>query len=86
MRIRAQPGVSHWFHEREGSDSNISIQSEFDDGGLEVMVTGRLAANGDAHELLSFLLGWGANIEVLEPDYIRKRVAEDLQAAAARYA
>ena len=52
---------------------------------LEVVVTGRLAANGEAHELLSFLLGWGGKVEVLEPAAIRRRLADELRRAARRY-
>ena len=44
-----------------------------------------LAAGGDLHELLSFLLGWGARIEVLGPPEIRARVADEVGRAARRY-
>ena len=85
VRLRVEPSVAFWFQERREHDENVSVVREFDDGGLEAVVRGRLAQGGDAHELLSFLLGWGHNIEVLEPVSIRERVAKDLEAAAGRY-
>jgi predicted DNA-binding transcriptional regulator YafY len=85
VRLRVEPSVAFWFHERQEHDHNISITRQFDDGGLEVTISGRMAANGEGHELVSFLLGWGSNIEVLAPAHIRERVASDLRAAAERY-
>jgi predicted DNA-binding transcriptional regulator YafY len=85
VKLRAEPTVAAWFREREAHDENVRLVREFDDGGLEAVVTGWLAANGDAHELMSFLLGLGPNVEVLEPQEIRERVARELKAAAGRY-
>jgi predicted DNA-binding transcriptional regulator YafY len=78
--------VASWFREREAHDENVRLVREFDDGGLEAVVTGRLASNGDAHELMSFLLGLGPNVEVLEPQEIRDRVARELTTATERSA
>jgi predicted DNA-binding transcriptional regulator YafY len=61
VRLRAEPVVASWFRERETHDENVRMVREFNDGGLEAVVTGRLASNGDAHELMSFLLGLGPN-------------------------
>jgi predicted DNA-binding transcriptional regulator YafY len=85
VRLRAEPVVANWFREREARDDNVLVVREFDDGGLEALVTGRAAAGGDPHEMVSFLLGFGPSIEVLEPERVRKRVAADLRAAASRY-
>lgn len=86
VALRVDPEVAFWFHERAGREQNLRIAREFDDGGLEVRLTGNLAAGGDAHELLSFLLGWGPRIEVLGPPAIRERVREELARAVERYA
>ncbi|MEX2534473.1 MAG: WYL domain-containing protein [Trueperaceae bacterium] len=85
VRLRVEPSVAGWFQEQREHDENVSVVQEFDDGGLEVVIRGRLAEGGDAHELLSFLLGWGHNVEVLEPESVRERVARDLGVAAERY-
>lgn len=37
------------------------------------------------HELPSFLLGWGGRVEVRSPDFVRRRVQEELAMAVARY-
>src|SRR5579859_5602837 len=51
------------------------------DGSLywEVDVSGEM-------ELLSWIRSWGPDVEVLEPQTLRKRVADDVRAAAAIYA
>ena len=85
VRLLVDADVASWFHERQEVDANLRVVAELPGGRLEVVVTGRLAANGDAHELMSFLLGWGGKIEVLEPAAIRQRVAEELRQAARRY-
>jgi proteasome accessory factor B len=38
------------------------------------------------HEILVWILGWGADAEVMEPPELRSRVAEELRRAAAIYA
>lgn len=85
VRVRVDPSVAFWFREDQARTHNLHVVRERDDGGLEVDVTGNLAAGGDVHELLSFLLGWGSRVEVLSPDFVRDRVQEELAAAAARY-
>lgn len=83
--LRAAPQVAFWFREQRGNERQLRIVSELDDGSLEVELHANLAADGDVHELTSFLLGWGPAIEVLSPASVRERVAGDLRAAAARY-
>jgi predicted DNA-binding transcriptional regulator YafY len=40
---------------------------------------------GDATEILPWVLGWGATVEVLAPSALREAVAAEYRAAAARY-
>jgi predicted DNA-binding transcriptional regulator YafY len=40
----------------------------------------------DAQEILCWLLPWGRSVEVLSPDWLRARIAEEAQAIAARHA
>lgn len=85
VRLRVDPSVASWFRELREDDENVSVVGEFEDGGLEAVVRGRLAEGGDVHELLPFLLSWGQAIEVLEPETVRRKVASELESAAARY-
>ncbi|MEX2500925.1 MAG: WYL domain-containing transcriptional regulator [Trueperaceae bacterium] len=85
VRIRAAPEVAFWFRERRADGPDLQVTDEAADGSLTVEVHGNLAADGDLHELLSFLLGWGPKIEVLDPPQVRERIATELRAAAARY-
>lgn len=85
VRLLVDAEVASWFYEQQDVDANLRVLAEHPDGRLEVVVTGRLAANGEAHELLSFLLGWGGKVEVLEPAAIRRRLADELRRAARRY-
>lgn len=85
VRIRVDASVAFWFHEHRNDEPTFHIASTEPDGNLIVDVVGRRAAGGDVHELLSFLLGWGERIEVLEPMDIRNRIAHELRAAASAY-
>ena len=85
VRVRAAPAVAFWFRERRSDGPDLRIADEEPDGSLLVDVHGHLAADGDPHELLSFLLGWGPAVEVTDPPEVRARVARELRAAADRY-
>ncbi len=86
VHLRVDASVAFWFREHRGREPSLTIEREHDDGALDVDLHGRLAAGGDLHELTSFLLGWGAQVEVLGPPEIRARVADELARAATSYA
>jgi predicted DNA-binding transcriptional regulator YafY len=86
VRVRVRSSVAFWFEESDDRDQGLEIVARHDDGSLDVDVIGQRAADGDAHELVSFLLSWGPLIEVLAPDDVRTRIAEAHRAAAAAYA
>ena len=85
VRLRVDSSVAFWFREHRGCEPSLTIVAEGDDGALDVDLHGHLAADGDLHELLSFLLGWGPRIEVIDPPAVRERVAAAFREAAARY-
>lgn len=85
VRLRAQPSVASWFLERCEVDRSIEVAGSGPDGSLDVRLKGRLAKDGDAHELLSFILGWGSMVEVVGPPAVRDRVAAEMASAAAHY-
>ena len=85
VRLRVAPSAAFWFEEHRGREPALTIVNRHEDGGLDVDVHAELAADGDVHELLAFLLGWGPMIEVVRPAFVRARVAEALRAAAERY-
>ena len=84
--LRVDPSVASWFLEQQEVDRNVEVASEADDGSLEVVLRGRLAKDGDAHELLAFILSWGSKVEAIAPAAIRERVAAEAAAALQRYA
>ena len=86
VRIRVDASVAFWFHEHRSDEPTFEVVATEANGDLVVDVMGQRAAGGDVHELLSFLLGWGERIEVLDPPDIRERVAEELHRAASVYA
>ena len=47
-------------------------------------VTLRLCV-AEPREMLSWIRGWGAQVEVLAPDWLRRRVADELRSAADKY-
>lgn len=85
VRLRVDPSAAFWFEEHRGREPALTIVDRRTDGSLDVDVHAELAADGDVHELLAFLLGWGPMIEVVRPAFVRERVAEALRDAAARY-
>jgi len=59
--------------------------AEEEDGSHRVVLRGRLAKDGDAHELLAFVLSWGSKVEVLEPASMRERLVAEARAALSLY-
>jgi len=84
--LRVDPSVAAWFVEQQEFDRNIEVVGEEADGSLRVVLRGRLAKDGDAHELLAFILSWGSKVEALEPASVRERLASEARAALERYA
>lgn len=69
---------ARWIRERTWHPSQHLEPLE--DGGLRL----RLRVSG-AGDLLRWVLGYGRHVEVLEPEWLRTRVAEELVAAQQRY-
>jgi predicted DNA-binding transcriptional regulator YafY len=55
------------------------------DGQAIFTIAATVTPNGDAREVVAWLLSWGADIEVVSPPSIREQVSRELAAAAARY-
>lgn len=83
--LKVDASVAPWFVERQEIDRNVEVVSQEEDGSLRVVLRGRLAKNGEAHELLAFILGWGSKVEALEPASIRERIAAEARASLGRY-
>lgn len=84
--LRVHPSVAPWFEEQAEVDRSIEVLARHEDGSLEVGLKGRLAKDGEAHEILSFVLGWGPKVEVISPRSVRERVAAEVAAASGLYA
>jgi predicted DNA-binding transcriptional regulator YafY len=84
VTLRVAPSVARRF--RETREPRFEVQAEEPDGALVVRVRATLDADGRALELIPWLIGWAAGIEVLEPVEVRAAVAEGHRAAAALYA
>lgn len=69
----------------EGGDRNLRMGEKLPDGYRLVHVLGTLDDSGRPLELLPWLLGWGASIEVVGPPAVREQVREQLSAALGAY-
>ena len=79
-RVRFDAGVVRWVRERQPF---VFLREEaYADAGGPVFVY----LLRDERELLSWLLAWGAAVEVLEPPSLRARLAAEARAILARHA
>lgn len=77
VRVLFKPAVARWVQE----DSFFYVkQMETTPDGL--LVTLRVRQESD---LVQWLLGWGSNVRVLEPDSLQARLASELAAALNQY-
>lgn len=78
IKVRISPGAAHVARERIWHPSQEL--RELTDGGIEISLD--IPIN---YEIISWILGFGAAAEVMEPPSLRKRILGDLQKAASRY-
>ena len=78
VRVRFDRAVLRWVRERQPF---VLLREEPDPAGPVFVYALR-----DAQELLTWLLPWGRAVEVLSPDWLRARLAEEARAIAARHA
>jgi predicted DNA-binding transcriptional regulator YafY len=77
-RIRFDDDAQRWVRERQPF---VLLREEHDGAGPVFVYALR-----DETELLTWLLPWGHAVEVLSPDWLRRRLAEEAQAMLARHA
>ena len=70
---------------REMTGAGLVIEGDTPDGGIIARRRGTLDDTGRALELMPWILGWGGNIEVLDPPEVRQSIAEALRRAASLY-
>lgn len=70
----------------EGGDRNLRLGKELESGMRMVHLVGTLDDSGRPLELLPWLLGWGASIEVVDPPEVREQVRQQLTRALEAYA
>jgi predicted DNA-binding transcriptional regulator YafY len=73
VRVRFDAAVARWV--REAPSFYTTAQEECENGGLLVTLRVRRA-----DEVVSWLLGWGQHVRVLEPDSVRQRIAAEARA------
>ncbi len=78
IRLRFAPGVSRHIQEHHWHDSQQMTPQP--DGSLLLEL--HLSA---VEELKTWVLGFGADVQVLEPDSLREQIAEELQRALQKY-
>ena len=83
VRLRASPSAAPRI--REMTNRGIVIEADTPDGGVIARLRGTLDDTGRPLELIPWILGWGADVEVLEPAEVREAVAEALRRAAGVY-
>lgn len=69
----------------EGGDRNLRLGERLEGGQRIVHVLGTLDDGGRPLELLPWLLSWGAAIEVVRPDSVRRLVSQQLRSALGAY-
>jgi predicted DNA-binding transcriptional regulator YafY len=70
----------------EGADSAVELLGPQPDGRTAARLHGTLDADGNALELIPWLLGWGDAVEVISPPEVRAAVMERLSTAWRQYA
>jgi predicted DNA-binding transcriptional regulator YafY len=83
VTLRASPSAAPRI--REMTNRGIVIEADMPDGGVVARLRGTLDDSGRALELVPWILGWGDDLEVLEPTSVREAVAEALRRAARIY-
>ncbi|WP_288482426.1 WYL domain-containing protein [uncultured Deinococcus sp.] len=70
----------------EGGFPNLTVEEiGTADHSLVVKVRASLDAAGQAPELLSWILGWGAHVEILDPPDLRERWLQEAQAITVKF-
>jgi len=77
-RVRVDRDAIRWFRERQ---PDTLLREDREAGGLVFVYAVR-----DELQLLTWLLSWGSAIEVLAPDWLRTRLADEARAVTARHA
>lgn len=77
VRLLAQYGIAQRIKE-----SNYFYLDALEDRADGVLVTLRVRHTG---EVMHWVLGWGANMEVLEPETFRQQVREEIEKMSKRY-
>jgi predicted DNA-binding transcriptional regulator YafY len=67
------------------TNRGIVIDGDTPDGGVVARLRRTLDDTGRPLELIPWILGWGADLEVPEPVEVREAVAEALRRAAEMY-
>jgi predicted DNA-binding transcriptional regulator YafY len=75
VRVLFAPEVARWVRE---APSFFTVALEDTAEGLLATLKVR-----QEREVASWLLGWGRNVQILEPDSLRQRVLEEARAAVA---
>ena len=78
VRLRAEPGMARKFAVTVFHDSQKVVQHE--DGSADIIF--RVA---NAGEMVPWLMTWGSTVEVIEPEWMRKEVAENAQSILVMY-
>lgn len=86
MTVRLRVREDAAYRMLEGGYPHLSVEGELPDGGLIVDVKAAQDENGLPRELLSWVLGWGAKVEVLAPGCVRNFIKREMRVALDRYA
>ncbi len=78
VRVRFSAAKAHFVREREFHPDQIVAERE--DGGLDFEVT-----VDRPEEILHFVLGFGKDAEVLEPDWLRNRIQQEVTSMKGLY-
>jgi CRISPR-associated endonuclease/helicase Cas3 len=84
VRLKFDPSVSRYV--RDGRFPGMQSMFEDEDGSLVVTIKAGKNNHGEPQELMPFIRGWGALVQVLEPQEVRQKWLLEARAIVERYA
>ena len=83
VRLKFDPSVSPWLEERRFP--GVTNVETLEDGSKLYTIQTGVDSSGLPRELIPWIRGWGANVEVLEPPALREKWLVDARDLIARH-
>ena len=83
VRLKFAASVRRWLEKRKFPGVTDALVTE--DGDLILTICTGANNDGKPQELMPFIRGWGANVEVLEPQHVREDWLREARAVVERF-